>query len=56
MFSLIYYLWYWYNLLLLLLLLLQCNEPRSEDAPAADITLSNPAASGKKGSEAGQND
>ncbi|KAK4278209.1 hypothetical protein QN277_016086 [Acacia crassicarpa] len=31
----------------------QCNEPRSEDAPAADITLSNPTALGKKGSEAG---
>ncbi|KAF7831223.1 SUPPRESSOR OF ABI3-5 isoform X1 [Senna tora] len=31
----------------------QCNEPRSEDAPAADITLSNPTALGKKGLEAG---
>ncbi|KAI4307786.1 hypothetical protein L6164_030932 [Bauhinia variegata] len=31
----------------------QCNEPRTEDAPAADITLSNPAALGKKGLEAG---
>ncbi|KAI4306285.1 hypothetical protein L6164_029574 [Bauhinia variegata] len=31
----------------------QCNEPRTEDAPAADITLSNPTASGKKGLEAG---
>ncbi|KAJ7963485.1 SUPPRESSOR OF ABI3-5 like [Quillaja saponaria] len=31
----------------------QCNEPRADDAPPADITLSNPAASGKKGLEAG---
>ncbi|KAG4938891.1 hypothetical protein JHK85_045601 [Glycine max] len=31
----------------------QCNEPRTDDAPAADISLSNSAAIGKKGSEAG---
>lgn len=37
------------------LILIQCNEPRSEDAPAADITLCNPTALGKKGLEAGQN-
>lgn len=35
-------------------LLLQCNEPRTDDAPAADISLSNSAAIGKKGSEAGK--
>lgn len=34
--------------------LLQCNEPRTDDAPAADISLSNSTASGKKGLEAGQ--
>lgn len=33
--------------------LLQCNEPRTEDAPAADIALSNPASLGRKGFEAG---
>ena len=32
---------------------LQCNEPRTEDAPAADISLSNSTALGKKGLEAG---
>ncbi|KAK7250664.1 hypothetical protein RIF29_33232 [Crotalaria pallida] len=31
----------------------QCNEPRTEDAPAADISLSNSTAIGKKGLEAG---
>ncbi|XP_021642871.2 SUPPRESSOR OF ABI3-5 isoform X2 [Hevea brasiliensis] len=31
----------------------QCNEPRTEDAPPADIALSNPASLGKKGFEAG---
>ncbi|BAT75259.1 hypothetical protein LR48_Vigan01g165100 [Vigna angularis] len=31
----------------------QCNEPRTDDAPAADISLSNSAATGKKGLEAG---
>ncbi|XP_027347446.1 SUPPRESSOR OF ABI3-5 isoform X5 [Abrus precatorius] len=31
----------------------QCNEPRTDDAPAADISLSNSAALGKKGLEAG---
>ncbi|KAL5544951.1 hypothetical protein UlMin_008735 [Ulmus minor] len=31
----------------------QCNEPRSEDAPLADISPSNPSSLGKKGSEAG---
>ncbi|XP_038685999.1 SUPPRESSOR OF ABI3-5 isoform X2 [Tripterygium wilfordii] len=31
----------------------QCNEPRTDDAPPADIALSNPAALGRKGSEAG---
>ncbi|KAK7386801.1 hypothetical protein VNO78_27137 [Psophocarpus tetragonolobus] len=31
----------------------QCNEPRTDDAPAADISLSNSAAIGKKGLEAG---
>ena len=31
----------------------QCNEPRTDDAPAEDISLSNSAAIGKKGSEAG---
>ncbi|KAG8659820.1 hypothetical protein MANES_02G081900v8 [Manihot esculenta] len=31
----------------------QCNEPRTEDAPAADIALSNPASLGRKGFEAG---
>jgi len=34
--------------------LLQCNEPRTDDAPAADISLSNSAATGKKGLEAGK--
>ncbi|XP_057422392.1 SUPPRESSOR OF ABI3-5 isoform X2 [Lotus japonicus] len=31
----------------------QCNEPRTDDAPAADISSSNSAALGKKGLEAG---
>ncbi|KAF2295168.1 hypothetical protein GH714_031818 [Hevea brasiliensis] len=31
----------------------KCNEPRTEDAPPADIALSNPASLGKKGFEAG---
>ncbi|KAI5591301.1 hypothetical protein BDE02_04G069900 [Populus trichocarpa] len=31
----------------------QCNEPRTDDAPSADMTLSNPPSSGKKGFEAG---
>ncbi|XP_057873297.1 SUPPRESSOR OF ABI3-5 isoform X2 [Cryptomeria japonica] len=31
----------------------QCNEGRTEDAPAADVTASNPAPSGKKASESG---
>ncbi|KAF2290528.1 hypothetical protein GH714_014275 [Hevea brasiliensis] len=31
----------------------QCNEPRTEDAPPADIALSNTASLGKKGFEAG---
>ncbi|XP_062150867.1 SUPPRESSOR OF ABI3-5 isoform X2 [Alnus glutinosa] len=31
----------------------QCNEPRSDDAPPADISLSNPTPLGKKGLEAG---
>ncbi|KAK9145218.1 hypothetical protein Sjap_005121 [Stephania japonica] len=31
----------------------QCNEARSDDAPAADVTSSNPVSSGKKGLEAG---
>ncbi|KAK9121550.1 hypothetical protein Syun_019167 [Stephania yunnanensis] len=31
----------------------QCNEARSDDAPAADVTSSNPVPSGKKGLEAG---
>jgi RNA-binding protein 5/10 len=33
--------------------MLQCNEPRTDDAPSADMTLSNPPSSGKKGFEAG---
>ena len=33
--------------------LLQCNKARTEDAPAADISLSNQMTSAKKGSEAG---
>lgn len=32
---------------------LQCNEPRTEDAPSAEISLSNSTALGKKGLEAG---
>ncbi|GMH09254.1 hypothetical protein Nepgr_011095 [Nepenthes gracilis] len=31
----------------------QCNERRSDDAPAADIVSSSPAPSGRKGAEAG---
>ncbi|KAJ6867534.1 SUPPRESSOR OF ABI3-5-like isoform X5 [Populus alba x Populus x berolinensis] len=31
----------------------QCNEPRADDAPPADIALSNPPSLGKKGFEAG---
>jgi len=31
----------------------QCNEPRTDDAPAADISLSNSTSLGKKGLEAG---
>jgi RNA-binding protein 5/10 len=31
----------------------QCNEGRTEDAPAADVAASNPAPTGKKASEAG---
>ncbi|XP_020532017.1 SUPPRESSOR OF ABI3-5 isoform X2 [Amborella trichopoda] len=31
----------------------QCNEPRTDDAPAADVASSNPTPVGKKGSEAG---
>uniref|UniRef100_A0A6N2LEC1 RNA-binding protein n=1 Tax=Salix viminalis TaxID=40686 RepID=A0A6N2LEC1_SALVM len=31
----------------------QCNEPRTDDAPPADMALSNPSSSGKKGFEAG---
>ncbi|CAI8608823.1 unnamed protein product [Vicia faba] len=31
----------------------QCNEPRTDDAPAADISLSNSSSLGKKGLEAG---
>jgi RNA-binding protein 5/10 len=33
--------------------MLQCNEPRADDAPPADIALSNPPSLGKKGFEAG---
>jgi RNA-binding protein 5/10 len=33
--------------------LVQCNEPRTDDAPAADISLSNSTSLGKKGLEAG---
>lgn len=32
---------------------LQCNEPRSEDAPPADISHSNPTSLGRKGLESG---
>ncbi|XP_015583178.1 SUPPRESSOR OF ABI3-5 isoform X2 [Ricinus communis] len=31
----------------------QCNEPRTDDAPPADIAMSNPTSLGKKGFEAG---
>ncbi|GAB4857752.1 hypothetical protein Ancab_015660 [Ancistrocladus abbreviatus] len=31
----------------------QCNESRTDDAPPADITTTNPASSGRKGAEAG---
>ncbi|KAG5227360.1 RNA-binding protein [Salix suchowensis] len=31
----------------------QCNEPRTDDSPPADIALSNPPSLGKKGFEAG---
>ncbi|XP_021645315.2 SUPPRESSOR OF ABI3-5 isoform X2 [Hevea brasiliensis] len=31
----------------------QCNEPRTEDAPPADVALSNPTSLGRKGFEAG---
>ncbi|XP_022772030.1 SUPPRESSOR OF ABI3-5 isoform X2 [Durio zibethinus] len=31
----------------------QCNEPRTDDSPAADISLSNSTTLGKKGSESG---
>uniref|UniRef100_A0A2P2MAC0 Uncharacterized protein n=1 Tax=Rhizophora mucronata TaxID=61149 RepID=A0A2P2MAC0_RHIMU len=31
----------------------QCNEPRTDDAPPADVALSNPTPLGKKGSESG---
>ncbi|OVA02493.1 G-patch domain [Macleaya cordata] len=31
----------------------QCNEARSDDAPAADVVSSNPTVSGRKGSDAG---
>ncbi|KAK6256125.1 hypothetical protein SCA6_017430 [Theobroma cacao] len=31
----------------------QCNEPRADDAPLADISLSNSTSLGKKGSESG---
>ncbi|GKV20332.1 hypothetical protein SLEP1_g30475 [Rubroshorea leprosula] len=31
----------------------QCNEPRADDAPLADMSLSNSASLGKKGSESG---
>jgi RNA-binding protein 5/10 len=37
----------------LFLSLVQCNEPRTDDAPAADISLSNSTSLGKKGLEAG---
>ncbi|KAF6153992.1 hypothetical protein GIB67_037696 [Kingdonia uniflora] len=31
----------------------QCNEPRSDDAPAADVSSSNPTSLGKRGLESG---
>lgn len=34
-------------------MLLQCNEGRTDDAPSADVTASNPTPAGKKGSDAG---
>lgn len=33
---------------------MQCNEPRTDDAPPADINMSNQSSLGKKGQEAGQ--
>lgn len=32
---------------------MQCNEPRTDDAPPADINMSNQSSLGKKGQEAG---
>lgn len=34
-------------------LYMQCNESRTDDAPPADMSSSNPAPLGRKGAEAG---